>query len=94
MMTSRRLDRLSWYFGVPGTLLQFLGFELVHRSSSAGYPVLITGTALVAIGIALVCRGRNVNPLWSIVAVVPVVGFWFCEFWLFDRLAENDNDAA
>jgi hypothetical protein len=85
---------LSWYFGVPGTLAQILGFELVQRGNSAAYPVLLAGTGLVAVGIGLVCRARAVSPWWSFVAVLPVVGFLFREFWLLDRLGRDDNRAA
>jgi hypothetical protein len=92
--SSSRLVRLSWYFGVPGTLGQILGSELLNRGNSAAYPVLLVSTILVAAGIGLVCRARAVSPWWSIIAVLPVVGFLFRQFWLFDRLRGDDTRAA
>jgi hypothetical protein len=89
-----RLVGLSWFVGVPGTLAQVLGFELLQRGSSAAYLVLLAGTGLVAVGISLVCRARNLSAWWSLIAVFPVIGFLFREFWLLDRLKDNDGRAA
>lgn len=84
----------SWLFGVPGTLAQVLSIDLINGGSVWAYPTLLAGTGLVAIGIAMVCRARGVSPWWSIVAVLPVVGFLFRELWLFGRLRGDDSHVA
>ncbi len=68
-----RYNRLSFLWGIPGILLQFVGnFIRVSASSwpnigpKSGIGILITliGTVLLLIGLAYYAKAKGRNPAW------------------------------
>jgi hypothetical protein len=69
-----RYNRISLAIGIPGAILQFLGFE---SKELIGPVIAAIGTILLLIGLAYYLKAKGQSPIWCILAF----------FWLFGIIA-------
>ena len=71
--------RTSYWWGIPGSILEFTGFVLSRRSTDpneilVGYGVLFAGVVLLTVGILFYLRSIGRSPLWCFLGIPPLVG--------------------
>jgi hypothetical protein len=71
-----RYNRLSLALGVPGLLIQIVGFYIFlilgHRTT--GRIVVWIGVALLIAGLALYAKAKGRNPAWGLMGFLSLIG--------------------
>ena len=74
-----KYNRLSFLFGVPGLVLQIAGNVMRQGAtptspSTLGVPLLVVGTALLLVGLALYAKAKGRHPAWCLLAFLSIIG--------------------
>jgi len=77
----KRYNNISLCFGVPGLILQILGFILrsPQRHADGKVPatvflILLAGTVLLLIGLAYYAKAKGRHPAWCLLAFLSIIG--------------------
>jgi hypothetical protein len=72
----RRYNNLSLALGVPGLILQIVGFVLQRSAGkeALGLVVALLGTALLVTGLGFYALSRGRNPAWCLLGLLGIIG--------------------
>jgi hypothetical protein len=70
-----RYNRLSFLFGIPGLIVQAVGFTMrMQGHDLAGRLVILVGLILLMVGLALYAKAIGRNPAWGFVGLLSIIG--------------------
>jgi len=70
-----RYNRLSFLFGIPGLIVQAVGFTMrIQGHDLAGRLVILVGLILLTIGLALYAKSLGRSPAWGLVGLLSIIG--------------------
>lgn len=80
----KEYNRRSFYFGVPGVLIQGFGYfaEFLNnnRAAGAGQPMIrssvffLIGSIFLLIGLMYYAKAKGRNPAWSLLGFLSIIG--------------------
>jgi hypothetical protein len=73
----RKLNGISFLFGVPGLLLQSYGNMMRGAGGPGavtGAPIMLLGTALLIVGLTFYARMRGQSPWFGLVGLLSCIG--------------------
>jgi len=74
-----RYNRLSFAFGIPGLILQGLGYMATNDKKmgieeGAAVAITLVGTIILMVGFALYAKSRGRSPVWCVMGLLSIVG--------------------
>jgi uncharacterized membrane protein len=73
----KEYNRKSFYFGIPGIILQIAG-QLMRDSTggitSLGLVISLAGTALLITGLVFYAKAKGRHPAWCLMAFLSIIG--------------------
>lgn len=71
-------NRTSFMFGVPGIVLQFVGWlmqgDTIPGGSPLGLVVQVVGTVLLIVGLSFYARAKGHHPAWGLMGLLSIIG--------------------
>lgn len=65
-------------FGVPGIVLQFVGWlmqgDTIPGGSPLGLVVQVVGTVLLIVGLSFYARAKGHHPAWGLMGLLSIIG--------------------
>ena len=73
----KEYNRKSFYFGIPGIILQIAG-QLMRDSTggitSLGSVISLAGTALLITGLVFYAKAKGRHPAWCLMGLLSIIG--------------------
>ena len=73
----KEYNRKSFYFGVPGIILQIAGNlmrDSIGEPTATGVLISLVGTALLITGFVFYAKAKGRHPAWCLVAFLSLIG--------------------
>ena len=73
----KEYNRKSFYFGIPGIILQFAGNIMrdpIGEPTATGILISLVGTALLITGFVFYAKAKGRHAAWSLMAFLSLIG--------------------
>jgi hypothetical protein len=73
----KEYNRRSFYFGIPGIILQIAGQlmrDSIGEPTAIGAIISLIGTALLLIGFSYYAKAKGRHPAWCLMAFLSIIG--------------------
>ena len=73
----KEYNRRSFYFGIPGIILQIAGHlmrDSIGEPTATGVLISLVGTALLITGFVFYAKAKGRHPAWCLMALLSIIG--------------------